>query len=347
MDYSVRGTVLAFGEMMLRLSPTNNLRIEQATQYDARYGGAEANVAVSLAYQGDSSAYVSVMPANRIGDGAVRTLTTWGVDTSRIVRGGDRLGSYFFEVGASERPNSVVYDRKYSALSLADASVFDWDAILEGVGTFYFSGVTPAVSSAMATACEQALEACRKRGISTVCDLNYRSTMWTSEVAQACMRKLLPLVDVCIANDEDAPSALGIVHGTASLEHGIEEREEYVRTAEDICTRYGCAAVASVIRDIRSVEDSEWMAMLHLADGGTTCFSPVHHVQVLEGVAAGDAFAAGLIHAMLARMAPQEAIDYAIAAGVLKLTIHGDLNLVTEDEIRGVTAKGSGMRVAR
>ncbi len=342
---NLSGDVLCFGELMLRLSPPNNLRIEQATSFDAHFGGAEANVAFSLAYQGDGSSYVSVVPRNRIGDAALRSLSAYGVDVSRVVRDGDRLGTYFFEVGASGRPNGCVYDRKYSAMSLAAHDVFDWSAILEGVGTFYFSGVTPAISPELALACGQALAACRERGVTTVCDLNYRKRMWDPEAAQRIMAGLLPLVDVCIANDEDAPSCLGISHGSGSLATGIEESGEYVRIAEDVCRRFGCRLVASVIRDIRSVEDSDWMGMVY--EDGEACLSSVHHVHVLEGVAAGDAFAAGLMHALLAGRGPQAAADYAIAASVLKLTIRGDSNLSSVEEIEASMGRGSGVRVCR
>lgn len=338
---------LTFGEIMLRFSPMNNLRIEQATTYDARYGGAEANVAVSLALQGDDAAYLSVIPANRIGDCAVRALRMWGVDTSRIVRSGDRLGTYYMEFGSSERSNSVVYDRKWSAVSLADPSVYDWDAILADVDVFFFSGITPALSDACLQALRDGLSACREKGITVVCDLNYRAKMWSPDQAQQVMKTLLPFCDIVIANDEDSSATLGITHGTGSLEHGIDERDEYVQIARDICSQYGCKLVASVIRDIKSVEDSRWMGMLYRAQDDMHWYSPIHDVHVLEGVAAGDAFCAGLLHAFEANMGPQESIDYAIAASVLKLTIRGDLNLVTADEIAAVAASGSGTRVAR
>ncbi len=345
LELGMRDRVLTFGEIMLRLSPPCNLRIEQAVSFDAHYGGAEANVALSLALQGDRSAYVSVVPPNRIGDCAVRSLGAYGVDTSRVVREGDRLGTYFFELGASERPNGVVYDRKYSAINLARRDVFDWDSVLDGVRVFYVSGTTPAVSDEMALACEDALTACRKRGITTVCDLNYRARMWSKEKAQATMAKLLPLVDVCIANDEDASATLGVHHASGSLSCGIEEKEEYAKDAGDICATFGCAMVASVIRDIKSVEDSDWMGMVHTSAG--TVFSRVHHVNVLEGVAAGDAFAAGLLHGLLHGLDLQELADYAIAASALKLTIRGDSNFVSSVEIEAVAQRGSGSRVSR
>ncbi len=335
-------TVLGFGEIMMRLSPKEHLRIEQALEFDVRYGGAEANAALSLAYQGDDSAFVSVVPPNRVGDCALRSLKAYGVDVSRVVREGDRLGSYIFEVGATARGNSCVYDRKYSAINLASHEVFDWEKILEGVGMFYFSGVTPAISDEMAIACEEALTVCRAKGITTVCDLNYRSKLWSAHRSQEVMKKLMPLVDVCIANDEDSSKALGIVHGSASLTCGIEEKDEYVKIAQDICRDYGVKVVASVVRDVQSVTESDWLGLYYEGATDSVWWSPIHHVTVLEGIAAGDAFGAGLVHAMLNEYDPQLAIDYAIAASVMKLGIKGDSNIVTEAEIMALAQSASG-----
>lgn len=340
--------VLCFGEIMMRLSPKDHLRLEQASEFEARYGGAEANTALSLAYQGDNSAYVSVVAPNRLGDCALRSLSMYGVDVSRVVREGDRLGTYYFEVGASQRSNGCVYDRKYSAINLAPRTVFDWDALLEGVGVFYFSGVTPAISDEIAAACADALAACKRRGITTACDVNYRGKMWSPEKSQQVMRALLPMVDIVIANDEDAPAGLGITCVSGSLSNGIAERDSYVEMARELARDYGCQMVASVIRDIQGVERSQWMGMLYDAAQDASWMSPVHDVHVLEGVAAGDAFNAGLLHALLHGFAPQDAIDYAIAASVLKLSIRGDSNLVTADEIAAVAASaGGGVRVSR
>ena len=339
--------VLTFGEIMLRLSPADNLRIEQATSFDARYGGAEANTALSLAFQGDRAAYVSVVPANRIGDCALRSLMAYGVDTSRVVREGDRLGTYYFELGASERGNGCVYDRKYSGINMASRDVIDWDKALEGVGVLYFSGVTPAVSPEMAACCKLALEAARARGIRTVFDVNYRGKLWSPEASQAAMAELMPLVDVCIANDEDAPAGLGMTCVSGSLAHGLDERDAYVEMARQICGKYGCKAVASVVRDVQCVERSQWMGVLYDATSDQHWMSPVHDVHVLEGVGGGDAFNAGLIHAMLHGFEPQAAIDYAIAASVLKLTVRGDANLVSAAEIAAAAQAGGGTRVAR
>lgn len=340
-------TVLTFGEIMMRLSPPDHLRLEQASSFDVRYGGAEANTAVSLVYQGDDAAFLSVVPKNRIGDCALRSVAQWGVDVSRVVRTGDRLGTYYFEVGASQRGNGVVYDRKYSAINLARRTVFDWDALLDGVGTFYFSGVTPAISDEMALACKEALEACRARGIATVCDINYRGKMWSPEKSQRIMRGLLPLVDIVIANDEDAPAGLGITCVSGSLSRGIDELDGYREMARQICAEYGCKLVASVVRDIQCVERSQWMALLYDSQTHQSWESSVHDVHVLEGVGGGDAFNAGLLHALLHGFAPKEAINYAIAASVLKLSVRGDANLVTEAEIEAVASKGGGTRVSR
>ncbi len=351
--------MLAFGEIMMRLSPKNNLRIEQATEFDVHYGGAEANAALSYAYQGGHAAYVSVVPVNRIGDCALRSLSAYGVDTSRVVRSGDRLGAYIFEPGASMRGNGCVYDRKYSAINLAPRETFDWNTILEGVSLFYFSGITCAISSDMALACKDALETCRSRKITTVCDVNYRGKMWAPEQSQRVMRKLLPLVDIVIANDEDAPSGIGVTCVSGSLANGIAERDGYLEMARQLCIEYGCKEVLSVIRNVESVERSQWMGMLYSAANddllanstlGTEeyWFSPTHDVRVLEGVAAGDAFSGAYLHALTRNFEGQAAIDYAIAGSVLKLTIRGDSNLVTESEIKAVASSaGAGTRVER
>lgn len=339
--------VVCFGELMMRLSPPNNLRLEQASTFDVRFGGAEANCALSLAYQGDSSAYVSVVPKNRIGDQALRQLEVYGVDCTRVIRQGDRLGAYFFEVGASQRGNGVVYDRKYSALNLASADVFNWHDILKDAGAFYLSGVTPAISDACRAASIEGLKVARELGLPTIVDINYRGKMWTPEESQACMKEMLPYVDVIIANDEDAPAGLGMTCVSGSLSHGIEEKDDYVTMARELHATYGTKMVASVIRNIQNVERSQWMGMLWVAEGDKHYFSPVHDVNVLEGVAAGDAFNAGLIHALLNKFEKQDAINYAIAASILKLTIRGDFNLVTADEIAKVAGASAGQRVDR
>lgn len=338
--------VLTFGEIMLRLKPPAFTRILQASDFEASYGGAEANVAVSLAMFGDDAAYLTKLPKNPLGEAALGALRRYGVNTSRVLRGGPRLGTYYFEKGTNVRPTSVVYDRAGSSAATAKRAEFNWPELLAGVDVFYFSGITPAVSEDLADAVEDALAYCRSHGITTVCDLNYRGKMWSREKAQSVMRRLMAGVDVCIANDEDFEAALGIRAFDGDMSRGIEQIDDFRKGMEEIRRQFpNCKTVASVLRNIRSVEDSDWMGIL-LKDG-KFFESPVHHVQVMEGVAAGDAFGAGLIHGMLRGMAPQETVDFAISASALKLMISGDFNLVTEDEVRAAMKKGGSARLSR
>ena len=331
---------------MLRLKPPAFLRILQADSFEAAYGGAEANVAVSLSLFGDEAAYLTKFPQNPLGEAALGTLRRCGVDTSRILRGGPRLGTYYFEKGTGCRPTGVVYDRAGSSIATAKRSEFQWPELLKGIGLFYFSGITPAISDELAGAVEDALTYCKNHGITVVCDLNYRGKMWTPEKARSVMGRLMPFVDVCIANDEDFEAALGIRAFDGDLSRGIEQIDSYRAGMTEITKRYpNCKTVASVLRNIHSVEESDWMGIL-LRDG-KFYESPVHSVHVMEGVAAGDAFGAGLIHGLANGADPRETVGFAIAARVLKLTVSGDLNFVTEPEVRAVMAKKGSARLNR
>lgn len=338
--------VLTFGEMMLRLKPPAFSRFLQADSFEATYGGAEANVAISLSLFHDEAAYITKLPENPLGEAALGTLRRFGVDTGRVLRGGPRLGTYYFEKGTSVRPTSVVYDRAGSSIAAAERSEFDWPVLLEGIDIFYFSGITPAVSAELAGAVEDALAYCKENGVTVACDLNYRGKMWTPEKAQSVMRKLMPYVNICIANDEDFEAALGIRAFDGDMSNGIGQIGSFRSGMEEIIRRYpNCRMVASVLRNIHSVEESDWMGIL--LHEGKFYESPVHKVHVMEGVAAGDAFGAGLIHGLLHGVDPQESIEFAIAASVLKLTISGDLNLVSEAEVRSAMRKGANARVSR
>ncbi|WP_435234790.1 sugar kinase [Psychromonas sp. PT13] len=338
--------VLTFGEMMLRLKPSAFERIVQTDTFEAAYGGAEANVSVSLAQLGHDSAYLTKLPENPLGEAAIGALRKYGVDTSNVLRGGPRLGMYFFEKGNGVRGTGVVYDRAGSSIATASSAEFNWDVLLKEVGIFYFSGITPAISKDLETALESALEYCKANKITVVCDMNYRGKMWKPEQAQIVMAKLMPFVDVCIANDEDFEACLGIKAFDGDLSHGIEQIEDFREGMKEVTKRYpNCKVVASVLRNINSVEQSDWMAILYQND--TFYDTPIHNVNVMEGVAAGDAFGAGLVHGMVEQLDPQETIEFAIAASVLKLSISGDLNLVTEAEIRNAMQKGSNARLSR
>lgn len=338
--------VLTFGEMMLRLKPPAFQRILQATSFEAGYGGAEANVAISLSIFGDDVACLTKLPENPLGEAALGTLRRFGVDTSRVLRGGPRLGTYYFEKGTGCRPTRVVYDRAGSSFATAKRSDFDWPSLLNGIDAFYFSGITPAISDDHAGAVADALACCKKKGIPVVCDLNYRGKMWSTEKARTVMNSLMPFVTVCIANDEDFEATLGIRAFDGDMSRGIEQIDSYRAGMQEIVRRYpNCKIVASVLRNIQSVEESDWLGIL-LQDG-KFCESPIQHAHVMEGVAGGDSFGAALVHGLLNRWDPEQVIGFAIAAGVLKMTIGGDLNLVTEQEVRAAMQKGSGGRVSR
>jgi 2-dehydro-3-deoxygluconokinase len=331
---------LTFGEMMLRLKPTGFQRIIQTDTFEAGYGGAEANTAVSLALLNNDAAYLTKLPENALGDAALATLRKYGVDTSRILRGGPRLGMYVFEKGNGARGTGVVYDRAGSSVATAKSDEFNWPELLKDVGIFYFSGVTPAVSEELSNALNAALAYCKDNKITVICDLNYRGKMWSAEQAQQAMKKIMPFVDVCIANDEDFEAMLGIKAFDGNLAHGIDQIEDFRLGMKEITKQYpNCKTVASVLRNIHSVEQSDWMAILYKDDQFFE--TPVHNINVMEGVAAGDAFGAGLIHGIVNNFADQECIEFAIAASVLKLSISGDLNLVSEDEIRAAMSKGN------
>lgn len=338
--------VLTFGEMMLRLKPLGNNRILQSDVFEAAYGGAEANVAVSLALLGNDAAYLTKLPANLLGETALSTLRKYGVDTSKVLRGGNRLGIYFFEKGASVRSTNVVYDRARSAFAEVKQTEFDWGAIFHDVDYFYFSGITPSISTELEQAVTAACVYCREHDIPVVCDMNYRGKMWSPEKAQGVMSKLMNYVTICIANDEDFEATLGIKAFDGDMSRGIDQIEAFKDGMREVTRRYpGCKAVASVLRNIHSVEDSQWMGLL-LSDGEFH-ETQGYKVHVMEGVAAGDAFGAGLMHGLLRGFEAQESIEFAIAASVLKLTISGDLNLVQEADIRAVMKKGGGASLSR
>lgn len=338
--------ILTFGEMMLRLKTPNNERIIQASQFEATYGGAEANVAVSLALLGDKATFLSRFPDNLLGDTATATLAKYRVDTSAIHRGGARMGIYFFEKGASVRPTNVVYDRAGSSFATVKANEFDWENILTNVDYFYFSGITPALSTQLESAVTQACQYCQDHQIPVICDLNYRAKLWSPDKAQAVMRKLMPYVNVCLAHDEDFVSSLGIAAFDGNMRRGIEQRDQFKDAMQQVVKQYPqCHTIASVLRDINSVEDSQWTAtMLH---NGEFYDAPIYQMHVMEGVAAGDAFGAGLVHGLVNGFLGQEQVNYAMAASVLKLTITGDLNLVSDQEIRNLMNNHGGLRVQR
>ncbi|MCL2804807.1 MAG: sugar kinase [Treponema sp.] len=337
--------VITLGEIMLRLAPEGYYRFVQADKYGATYGGGEANVAVSLAGYGINAAYVTKLPKHEIGQAAVNSLRQFGVDTSLIVRGGDRVGIYFLEKGASQRPSKVIYDRANSAIAAAKETDFDWDKIFAGVTWFHFTGITPALSDSAAAICMAACKAAKSKGISVSCDLNYRANLWTREKAGEVMGKLMEYVDLCIANEEDSADVFGIKASGSDVTSGKISHDGYKEVASALVKRFGFKQVAITLRESISANDNNWGAMLF--NGTDYFFSKKYAVHIVDRVGGGDSFGAGLIYANLQKMAPQDSIEFAVAASCLKHTIEGDFNLVSADEVKKLAAGNASGRVQR
>ncbi len=337
--------VVTFGEIMLRLAPNGYERFFQSDRMQATFGGGEANVAVSLANFGVDSRYVTKLPKHAIGQAAVNALRYFGVDTSEIVRGGDRVGVYYLEKGASQRGSVCIYDRAHSAIQEANPSEFDWARILDGADWFHFTGITPALGENMLEACLDACRTAREKGIAVSCDLNYRGKLWTRESARSAMARLCEQVDVCIANEADASDVFGISAKNTDVTAGKLDYEGYRSVAEQLTARFGFKAVAITLRGSISASDNDWAGMLYT--GGECYFSKKYRVHIVDRVGGGDSFGAGLIYAMRERMNPQDAIEFAVAASALKHSIEGDFNRVTVDEVKKLAAGDGSGRVQR
>ena len=339
--------VITFGEIMMRLNPPGYLRFLQTDTFEATYAGGEANVAVSLANFKDDVAYVSKVPENEIGQNAINALRRYGVDTSMMLVGGPRLGIYFCEKGASQRGSKVIYDRAGSSIAVAKREEFDWDAIFEGVDWFHFTGITPALGGEMPAVCLDACQAAKAKGITVSCDLNYRGKLWTKAEAGKCMAKLVPYVDVLIANEADAADVFGIVGKGSDVESGKLNKEGYVSVAEQLVKRFGCKKVAITLRTSLSAFDNLWAGMLYDAKAKKASFSTEYKMHIVDRVGGGDSFGGGLIHALLAGKSTQAAIDFAVAASCLKHSIEHDFNQVSVSEVETLAAGNGTGRVQR
>lgn len=337
--------VVTFGEIMLRLAPEGYLRFVQADKFEAVYGGGEANVAVSLANYGVDVDFVTKLPKHEIGQAAVNSLRRFGVGTDNIVRGGDRVGIYFIEKGASQRPSKVVYDRAGSSIACACVYDFDWDKIFEGVDWFHFTGITPALNAEVATICEIACKKAKDKGITVSCDLNYRKKLWTKEQAKETMSRLCKYVDVCIANEEDASDVFGIKAEDTDINSGKLSYDGYKSVARQLAEAFGFSKVAITLRESISASDNNWAAMLY--DGSDYCFSRKYSVRIVDRVGGGDSFGAGLIYSLLNGYDSQKAIEFAVAASCLKHTIEGDFNLVSVSEVEALAGGNGSGRVQR
>ena len=337
--------VITFGEIMLRLAPEGYYRFVQADKFGATFGGGEANVAVSLANFGVDAAFVSKVPKHEIGQACVNSLRRYGVDVDDIVRGGDRLGIYYLEKGASQRPSKVIYDRAGSAIALASKEDFDWEDIFQGADWFHFTGITPALGDNVAEICLDAVKAARAMGITVSCDLNYRNKLWSKEKAGQVMGELMKYVDVCIANEQDADDVFGIKARNTDVTSGKVDHEGYKDVAKQLADRFGFKKVAITLRGSISANDNNWAGMLY--DGNDYFFSRTYAVHIVDRVGGGDSFGGGLIYACLNDYSGQDTIEFAVAASCLKHSIEGDYNMVTVDEVKKLAGGDASGRVQR
>lgn len=337
--------VVTFGEVMLRLSPPGYERIVQADSFDIVWGGAEANVAVSLANFGLDAAFVTKLPDNAVGDACRNGIRRYGVDTSRIVRGGDRLGIFYCEKGASMRPSVVLYDRAGSAMAQAGPDEFNWESILGNARWFHFTGITPALGDNVAECCARACRAAKALGVTVSCDINYRKKLWSREKAGQVMAGLMEYVDVLIANEEDAADVFGIHAPGADVDAGSVSDEGYRRVARELHDRFGLQYAAITLRESFSASDNGWSGLLY--DGKEYCKSRHYDIHIVDRVGGGDSFGAGLIYGLVTGMGAQDALEFAVAASALKQTIEGDFNHVGVKEVKALAGGNASGRVQR
>ena len=331
--------IVTFGEIMLRLAPNGYYRFFQNDQMQATFGGGEANVAVSLANYGLDVEFVTKLPSHAIGQAAVNSLRYFGVGTDNITRGGERVGIYYLEKGASQRGSVCIYDRAYSSIAMAKSEDFDWDKIFDGAEWFHFTGITPALGGNLVEICKEACIAAKKHGVKISCDLNYRGKLWTRAEANKAMSELCKYVDVCIANEEDAKDVFGIEAENTDIYGGKLDKEGYKSVAKQLADKLGFEKVAITLRTSISASDNNWAGLLY--DGENYCFSKEYKLHIVDRVGGGDSFGGGLIYSILTSKSTQETIDFAVAASALKHSVEGDFNRVSVSEIEKL-AKGDG-----
>ena len=330
---------------MLRLSTPGNSRFVQTDSFDVVYGGGEANVAVSLAAYGHDAYFVTKLPSHEIGQSAVNALRRYGVKTDYIARGGERVGIYYLETGASMRPSKVIYDRAHSSISEAEPCDFDFDRIMEGADWFHWSGITPAISDKAAELTRLACEAAKRHGVTVSVDLNFRKKLWSKEKAQSIMRPLMQYVDVCIGNEEDAELCLGF-KPDADVEGGKTDAEGYKEIFRQMAKEFDFKYVISTLRESFSASHNGWKAMIY--NGKEFYESRRYDINpIVDRVGGGDAFSGGVIHGLLTKATQGEALEFAVAASALKHTIPGDFNMVTVAEVEALCGGDASGRVQR
>ncbi len=299
---------------------------------------------ISLANYGCDAYFVSKLPTHEIGQAAVNSLRKYGVKTDYVVRGGDRVGIYFLEKGASQRASKVIYDRANSAFALSNYEEYDWDAIFDGATWLHFSGITPALGDNVAKLTEEALIAAKRHGVTVSCDLNYRNKLWSKDKAREVMTRLMKYVDVCIGNEDDANDVFGITPENNDTSKGQLNKEGYVSVAKRLKDKFGFKYVALTLRTSISASENNWAAMLY---DGNSYLSKEYHMQIIDRVGGGDSFAGGLIYGLTHDYKPQDAIEFAVAASCLKHSIEGDYNLVSVDEVKKLAGGDGSGRVQR
>ena len=337
--------VVGFGDYLLRLNPRGFFKFIQSPDWEANFTGAEANVCVSLANMGAKAEFVTRVPDNEIARCGIAALNKYRVITDHISTGGDRIGVFYVEKGASQRPSKVIYDRMHSGFTSCKTEDYNWEEIFEGAGYFHFTGITPALGEGVAAVCMDAVKMAKEKGLTVSCDLNYRKNLWTTEQAKATMERLLPYVDILIANEEDAEKVLGIYAPNTDVSAGKLNKEGYISVAKQICDKYGIANVAITLRQSISASDNNWSGMLYT--GGKAYFSKEYAVHLVDRVGGGDSFGAGLIYAYGNGFDAQKSIEYAVAASCLKQTMEWDVNLATEKEIMALVNGDASGRVQR
>jgi len=327
--------VVTFGEIMMRLSPPGFQRYVQARSFNVVYGGAEANVAVSLANFGVPVDYVTRLPENDLGDACLNYLRQFGVNTDKIIRGGDRLGIYFNEIGAVQRGNKVIYDRANSAIATIKPRMIDWTKVFSKVNWFHWTGITPALSQGAADVCLEAVKKAQEMGVKVSCDLNFRSKLWKyGKTAGEIMSELVKHVDIVIGNEEDADKVFGIKAPGVDVTAGKVEAEKYLFVAEQLMKKFpNLEKVATTLRGSISASHNTWTGVLY--DGKTLFKAPIYQItHIVDRTGGGDSFTAGLIYGFFKYGNDlQKTLNFAVAASCLKHTIYGDFNMVSVAEV--------------
>lgn len=339
--------VVSFGEIMLRLSSDGYYKLFQKPELNTSFCGAEANVAVALSNFGDEAEFVTALPDNDIGRAACRELMRYGVKTDNIVYTGDRLGIFFAEKGASQRPSKVIYDRKNSAIALAEPSSFDWEKIFDGADWFHITGITPALSDSLAKISVDAVKAAKKAGLTVSCDINYRSKLWSAEKARPVMTEIMKYVDVCIGNEEDAEIVFGIKAGTTDVTKGQLDTDGYKKSLQTVAETFGCKIVAYSQRKSYSASDNGWSGIIYDDEKKQVYTSAQYDIRITDRIGGGDAFASGLIYALHNNISPANAIETAAAAGCLDQTLEGDFCLFGINDVIDLADGNSSGRVKR